>query len=172
MAQQSRVLEKDMDETQRPDFESLFDFYLARGCPCRFPRFRAAVARDLKEVGAGDWGSPDTSALLKYFGERVELDVSHRETYMTIGTCRRCGAQVKRDAYEVFRDSFLEVASITRGALPDLGADVHGVVPICMPLFLAAPISLTPNERRRIQNSYPRLSPNDWLEYMRALSDD
>src|SRR5688572_19243987 len=113
------------------DIESLFDHYFAHGCLCRFPRFRATVGRNLKEVGAWDWGVADILSLLTVFDRRVKLVEVTSEGLGTRGRCALCGASVIRHAIPVFRDSFLEGATITPGALADVGASIHGPVPIC-----------------------------------------
>jgi hypothetical protein len=152
------------------DIETLFDHYLAHGCPCRFPRFRATVGRNLKEIGAPDWELADVPGLLVAFDRRVPLDVQSRTPYVTEGSCKRCGAHVIRSGAPIFRDSFIERARITPGAQPDVGAEASGPVPVCGGLFHAAPGNVTQSENQRIQNAYPRLGPELWLAYMRELA--
>ncbi len=159
-----------MDTPTPEDIRALFDHYLAQGCPCRFPRFRATVARDMKEVGASLWTVSDIGQLLAAFDERVPLVVEKREDFMTRGHCSICSARVIRSWAPVFRDSFLERAEISPGHLPDLGAEVLGVVPVCGPIFPAAPVNVTKAERARIEDAYPRLAPRDWLAYVAALT--
>ena len=159
-----------MDIPTPDDIRDLFDHYLAHGCPCRFPRFRATVARDMKEVGASLWTVSDIGQLLATFDQRVPLVVDKRQDFMTRGRCSICSAEVVRSWAPVFRDSFLERAEISPGRLPELGAEVMGIVPVCGPIFPAAPVNLTTAERARIEGAYPRLAPKDWLDYMAALA--
>ena len=158
-----------MDTPSPDDIRALFDHYLSHGCPCRFPRFRATVARDLGEVGASLWDVSDIAQLLTTFDQRVPLVVDKREGVLTRGRCSICDAQVVRSWAPVFRDSFRERAKIAPGPHPDLGADVLGPVPVCGHVFPAAPVSVTKDERTRIEHAYPRLTPKDWLAYMAAL---
>jgi hypothetical protein len=159
-----------MDTPSDADIEALFDHYFAHGCPCRFPRFRATVARDLKEIGAWDWGVSDAWMLLAVFDRRVPLVEKTREDFAVRGRCELCGAGVNRFGIPVFRDSFLERANITPGDLPDVGADASGPVPVCGHVFHAAPGNVSRSEQESMQNAYPRLKPETWLAYMRALA--
>jgi hypothetical protein len=159
-----------VDTPTQDDIRGLFDHYLAHGCPCRFPRFRATVAREMKEVGASLWTVSDIGQLLAAFDQRVPVAVDKRQEFMTQGRCSICDARVIRSWAPVFRDSFLERAEITPGRLPDLGAEVLGIVPVCGRIFPAAPVNVMTAERTRIEDAYPRLSPKDWLLYMAALA--
>jgi hypothetical protein len=152
------------------DLEELFDLYFGHGCPCRFPRFRAMAALDLKEVGAWDWGVSDVGDLLEVFDRRVRVLENTREDFAMRGQCELCGATVVRFGIPVFRDSFLERAHITPGALPDVGAAADWPLPICGHVFHAGPGNVTRNEKERIQSAYPRLQPRDWLAYMAELA--
>jgi hypothetical protein len=79
-------------------------------------------------------------------------------------------AQVFRSGAPVFRDSFIERARITPGALPDVGATVDGPVPICGNVYHAAPGTVMRHERERIENAIPRLGPTLWLAYMKEIA--
>ncbi len=157
-------------EPSASELEGLFDLYLTQGCPCRFPRFRATVSRDMSEVGAREWDVSDIRRLLEPFDQRAPLTASKRDAYSTRGQCGRCGAEVHRYGVPIFRDSFIERARIAPGALPDLGAPVDGAVPICGIVFQVAPSNVTRNEAERIEAAFPRLSPPLWLAYMGALA--
>jgi hypothetical protein len=159
-----------METPPASEFEPLFDHYLAHGCPCRFPRFRAAVARDMKEIGAPDWDVGEVPRMLAIFDRRVPLLEESQEAYSMRGSCTLCGAKVFRWGAPIFRDSFIERARITPGALPDVGAPVTGPVPVCGNIYHAAPGNVTRSERERIQSSLPRLSPELWFAYMKALA--
>ncbi len=149
--------------------EALFDHYLARGCPCRFPRFRATVSRDMKEIGAAEWDISDIPTLLHIFDRRVPLVKESESGYSVQGRCKLCNAHVFRWGAPVFRDSFIERARITPGELPDVGADADWPVPICGAVHQAAPGNVMRVERERIEASFSRLSFPLWLEYMKAL---
>jgi hypothetical protein len=124
----------------------------------------------MKEVGASLWNISDIDQLLSTFDQRVPVVVDKRQDFMTQGRCSICDARVVRSWAPVFRDSFIERAEITPGPLPDLGAEVLGIVPVCGRIFPAAPVNVTAAERARIEDAYPRLSPKDWLLYMAALA--
>lgn len=160
-----------MQTSSEPDIDSLFDYYFAHGCPCRFPRFRAAVARDLREVGAAEWGLSDTNRLLAVFDRRVRLLAEVRVDFDTRGHCERCNAEVIRFSAPIFRDSSLEGARITPGTLPDVGAPVTWPLPIYGHVYNAGAESVTRAEEERLQRAYPRLAAADWLSYMEALAD-
>jgi hypothetical protein len=128
------------------------------------------VARDMKEVGADGWDVSDIRALLAVFDRRVPLLEESRDAYTTQGNCKRCNASVLRWGAPVFRDSFVERAEV-KAALPDVGAAANWPVPICGHVFQAAPSSVLRAERERIEQSFPRLNPSLWLEYMKAISN-
>jgi len=167
------VVERKENRVETPsiaELEGLFDHYLAHGCPCRFPRFRATVGRDLKEIGAPDWDISDVRPLLETFDRRVPLLESSRDAWVTRGTCRFCGARIVRSGAPVFRDSFIERAQILPGAPADVGAPAGGPVPVCGQLFPAGPGNVSKTEAERIKGAYPRLNSQDWLAYLRALA--
>jgi hypothetical protein len=159
-----------IDRPSPADLEGLFDLYLAHGCPCRFPRFRAAVGRNLQEeIGDRDWNVSDAGWLLTVFDRRVPLIEDSTEDFARRGRCKICGAEVVRSWAPVFRDSFLERAHITPGALPDVGAVVSSILPICGRVFRAAPGNVTRDEQERVQGAFPRLKPREWIAYMSEL---
>lgn len=47
------------DERLAQAIDDLIAEYLAEGCPCRFPRFRATVARDTSGVAGGTFVADD-----------------------------------------------------------------------------------------------------------------
>jgi hypothetical protein len=151
------------------EVETLFDYYFALGCPCRFPRLRATLARDFAEVGAREWTVAELPVLLQVFDRRVQLHVLRREAYATHGTCATCGAEVNRFGVPMFQDSFIERAIITPGTQPDIGAGIHALVPICGDVFRAAPGTVRRDELLRIRSAYPHLDKADWLAYMREV---
>jgi len=159
-----------VDTPSQDDIRALFDRYLSHGCPCRFPRFRATVARDLSEVGARSWDVSDIAQLLAAFDQRVPLVLTKPADFSTHGRCSICDAEVVRSSAPIFRDSSIERAKIAPGPLPDLGAEVSWPVPVCGYVFPAAPDNVTKDEKTRIERAYPRLRPKDWLAYMGALS--
>jgi len=159
-----------METSSEPDIDGLFDHYFGHGCPCRFPRFRAAVARNLREIGAWDWGLSDMDRLLAVFDRRVRLLDTVRVDFDTRGRCATCNADVIRYSAPIFRDSSLQGARITPGALLDVGAAVTWPLPIYGHAYPAGPDRLTRGEEERIQRAYPRLSAADWAAYMEALA--
>lgn len=159
-----------MQITPEPDIDGLFDHYFAHGCPCRFPRFRAAVARDLRDIGAWDWGVSDINRLVAVFDQRVRLIDKVRVDFDTRGRCATCNAEVVRYSMPVFRDSSLPGVQITPSALPDVGAPVTWPPPIYGHVYHAGPGPLPRSEEERIEAAYPRLSAADWTAYMSALA--
>jgi hypothetical protein len=160
-----------METSSEPDIGALFDHYFAHGCPCRFPRFRAAVARDLREVGAPNWGLSDIRRLLAVFDRRVRLLEKIRVDFDTRGRCETCGAEVIRFSAPVFRDSSLEGAHITPGPLPDVGAAVTWPLPIYGHVYNASGDNVTRAEEERLDRAYPRLAAADWFAYMAELAE-
>lgn len=159
------------DHPSQSDLERLFDLYIANGCPCRFPRFRAAVGRNLhEELGDRDWNVSDAGWLLAVFDVRVPLIDETTEDFARRGRCKFCGAEVVRSWAPVFRDSFLERAHIDPGTLPDVGAPVDSILPICGRIFRAGPGNVTRDEHERIQGTFPRLKPPEWIAYMGELA--
>lgn len=157
-----------MERPTAENIEHLFDGYYDGGCPCRYPRFRAAVARDLAEVGAPQWGVSDTWLLLSEFDRRFSAADQDTHSFGFNANCASCGARVKRFGVPVFRDSFIERAIIEPQGAPDIGADVIGVVPIVGVVYPAGPDNAPRSERERIEASYPRFEVAAWLSYMTA----
>ena len=150
--------------------DALFDFYLEHGCPCRFPRFRGTVGRSFKDFAGWEFTTTDVNRLVSCFDRRVHLVETQSEDFATRGRCERCGAEVTRYGIPVYKDAFIERATITPGPMPDVGAGIHSVVPICAPLYRVGPATNTRSSAGGAAGGLPQLNVEDWLEYMRALA--
>jgi len=111
---------------------ALIDDYLAKGCPCRFPRFRAVVSRDTSRVAEGGVFRSEEQLLLilayekmvplvnrtalEGFGVPVRDDVYQAE-------CGICGSGVERSNNEFAPGAWVEHLVIRRAAgVVDIGA--------------------------------------------------
>jgi len=151
--------------------DALFDYYLEHGCPCRFPRFRATVARDTREVGAAHFTTWEQQWLVNRFDARVELSDKETRPLGHRGRCARCGAEVDRWSEEPFRSAWIDYLRITAApGTEELGAHLHTPVPYVNPFFSAAPQDHQRDLAHVVQASYPRVSAEVWLAWMRELA--
>ncbi len=123
------------------------------------------------EGDCADWGLSDINRLLAVFDRRVRLLDKVRVDFDTRGRCEICNASVVRFSAPVFRDSSLQGARITPGALPDVGAAVTWPLPIFGYVYNAGADNVTRSEEERLERAYHRLAAADWLSYMEALAD-
>jgi hypothetical protein len=143
------------------------DSMLARGCPCRFPRFRATVERDTREVGTPGYTTWEQQLLVKLFDAKVpRRDLQKVDEWRERGVCAICGAPFDRWAEELFRDAWIEWARITP-VLPDLGPTSATALPHCWPFYSAGPESQR-GGLHLVEINYPMLSPDDWLAWLAA----
>lgn len=150
--------------------QALYAHYLAHGCPCRFPRFRAAASRDTAELGAPGFTTFEQQALVTLFDDKVGLrDRTNREAGHT-GHCVACGSLVRRWGEERFRGAFLEHLVIEPAeGLVDVGAPLHGPVPHAWPFYFVGPEDHG-NGRPLVEAAYPGLALEDWFAWMRELA--
>jgi hypothetical protein len=161
---------RDADDTEAfaPKLEVLFDHFFEHGCPCRFPRFRATVLRDTREVGAPDYTTWEQQALVALFDRRVPLLDRENRPVGHEGRCASCGSHVERWGVESFRDAWIEYLRITPAAgVPDTGAELHTPVPHCWPFFRAGPPDRSLGHI--VDLHYPKVSQDDWLAWIREL---
>jgi hypothetical protein len=112
--------------------DDLIDGYLAAGCPCRFPRFRAFVKMNTSPSTGGSYTTPEQRCLVLAFESKVRIAdkgaipgaAGTVESGTWSGLCARCGSSITRSSYEI--DSLV----IRRKAgLVELGAPiVRGLV--------------------------------------------
>lgn len=150
--------------------DKLFDHFLEHGCPCRFPRFRATVSRDTRDVGVPHCTTREQQALIRIFEQRVALRDRTNDYVGYEGTCSACGAHVKQWNEEVYRDSWIAFMRITPSpGVTDAGAPLHTAVPHCGPFFSATPMDYRQNPLHMVNLQYPKVSPEDWLAWIREL---
>jgi hypothetical protein len=155
------------------ELEALFGRLLEHGCPCRFPRFRATVSRDTREVGAPNFTTWEQQALVSMFDLRVPLRDREARPVGHDGHCALCGAAVERWGEEPFRSAWIEYLKITPApGVEDVGAEVHTAVPHCWPFFSAAPQEYQRNLEHMVALHYPRVSRQAWLDWIGELRDD
>jgi hypothetical protein len=143
------------------------DSMLARGCPCRFPRFRATCARDTSEVGARGYMTWEQGLLIQRFEQTVPNGgIGPAGTWSTRGHCAICGAQFVRTSEEVFRDAWLDRLEITP-ALPDIGEPVHTALPRCGKFYSIGP-EQHHDAKHLVDIQYPLVSQDDWLAWLSA----
>lgn len=171
----TRTDQRKAEEQQRVEafsgaMQELYAHYLAHGCPCRFPRFRAMAARDTKEVSAPGFTTFDHQALVTLFDdkvpirERVDVSAGH------LGVCVECGSTVRRWGDELFRGAFLEHLVIEPAAgLVDVGAPVTGPLPHAWPFYFVGPEDHG-SGRALVEAAYPALDLDAWFAWMRALA--
>ncbi|MGD0674446.1 MAG: hypothetical protein ABSC94_03460 [Polyangiaceae bacterium] len=150
--------------------DGLMDYFLAHGCPCRFPRFRALCERDTAAVGAPGYTSTEQQSLVLAFDRAAPL-VERRPLPGKPGyraKCARCGAGIERLSVEHFRDMWIEYLRVRPAkTVVDVGEPLHAPVPHCLPFYHAG--ATNPSEEQMLALSYPFLPVNDWLAWIREL---
>jgi len=167
----------DPDAARTPAaIEALIDGMLRDGgCSCRFPRFRATVARDTASFDAllMTW---EQSLLITLHDRKAMLRNKRPLVRPGEGTgyeaeCARCGAAVSRLGLEVQRDQWYDRMTVRpKPGVEDLGAAVAGALPHCWPFFAVAGSererAAADRARRDWEITYPRLSLDHWLAWM------
>jgi hypothetical protein len=157
---------------------ALVGYYLAKGCPCRFPRFRAVVSRDTSGVAGGAFRSDEQMMLIWAFEQKLPL-VDRRalegwggpmSEHVYEAECGVCGSRVERSSNEFATGAWVEYLVIRRArGLVDLGASVeHGLVFRPRPFVPMGPGMTGMNKAAQ---AYPFMEEEPWLEWMRALKD-
>jgi hypothetical protein len=133
------------------------EFFLAKGCPCRFPRFRALVSRDTRDLGVSGFASPDQQSLCSLFDEMVPVENER---------CKHCGSHIKRSSEEVFNTSWIERLIIDKpDEVKDIGAPLHAPIPRCRDFFQAVP-GARESDRLTLHQAYPKLSEQDFYAWL------
>jgi hypothetical protein len=167
----------DPDAARTPAaIETLIDGMLRDGgCACRFPRFRATVARNTVSFGVPlmTW---EQYLLITLHDRRVTLRNKRPLVRPGEGTgytaeCARCGAVVSRLSLEFQRDQWHDRITVRpKPGVEDLGAAVAGALPHCWRFFSVAGSererAATDCARRDAEITYPRLLLDDWLAWM------
>jgi hypothetical protein len=125
------------------------------GCPCRYPRLRAFVARDTREAGVAALTSEEQPMLIAAYKAAVEV---------VDGRCVRCWAVTTFWAWEFGETAHVEYLKIDGSALPDLGAPATSPLPRCRPFSVAG--FVTKRQKRKVERYYPRLSVDAWLSWL------
>lgn len=140
--------------------------YLRDGCPCRYPRFRATVARDAALIGFPSFTSPEQSRLVWLFERDVPL-VDRRPT--RDGDHARCG--VCGTTVDIVRIRFEDADKLRlvfgELALPDLGLPLAGPLPRVLDFGPVDRTPMTSGIVAAIAAAYPRMEPEAWLAWMR-----
>jgi hypothetical protein len=154
----------------------LVDYYLARGCPCRFPRFRAVVSRDTSGVAGGAFTSDEQRMLIWAYEQRVPVvnrkalegwgGPMHDDMYQA--ECGICASEVRRSSNEYAPGGWVQYLVIRRvKGLSDIGASVeHGRVFRPRPLVAAGP-GMT--GMQKAAQAYPFMEEELWFTWMRDL---
>ncbi len=141
--------------------ERAMKFFLEKGCPCRFPRFVALVARDVRDLGILGFASPEQQSLIALFDKLVPVKDEH---------CTICTSKIQRSSEEVFNTSWIERLIITKPEnVNDLGEPLHAPIPRCRDFFQAAPGAFE-SDRLTLHQAYPRVSEDDFYAWLTALS--
>jgi hypothetical protein len=158
----------------RDELAQLIVGYLEVGCPCRFPRFRAVVARDTSRVAGGSFTSAEQTGLIEAFEQRVPLvdrgplegSGGPAQAGMYQAKCRVCGSRVARSSNELAPGGWVDYLSIRAAPdAADLGAPVeHGRVYRPCPLVAAGP-GMT--GMQRAAEAFPMIGRDEWLAWMR-----
>jgi hypothetical protein len=155
---------------------ALIDHYLAKGCPCRYPRFRAVVSRDTSGVAGGAFTSDEQRLLIWAYEQKMKL-VNRRalegwggpmNDQMYEAECGTCGSNVERSSNEFAPGAWAQYLVVRRlKGLIDLGANVeHGRVYRPRPLIALGP-GMTGMQKAAA--AYPFLEEDAWLAWMREV---
>jgi hypothetical protein len=166
------------DDAFERALEELVDFYLlARGCPCRFPRFRATVGRSTHKVAGGSFTTEDQRRLIHTYEKKVPLgEKQPLEGWgggvlpdMYQATCTICGSLAARSSNEFANGGWIDYLQITRAKdVIDLGARVESGK-----LYRPRPwISPGPGMTgiQKASEAFPFLPEDEWLAWMREVA--
>ena len=153
----------------------LVEEYLANGCPCRFPRFRAIVKRDTSGVAGGAFRSDEQLMLIRAFEQKVPL-VNRKALEGWAGPmndttyeaeCGVCGSWVARYANEFASGAWVDMLAIRKPkGLADIGASAEqGRIFRPRPFV---PMGPGMTGMYRAAQAYPFMEEEAWLAWMRA----
>jgi hypothetical protein len=140
------------------------DGMLVRGCPCRYPRFRASCERDSKDLGAPGYTTWDQSILVAQFEQKVPRNVISDGPRLRRGQCAVCGANYAHTIEEYFRDAWIERLEI-KPVLSEIGAPLYAALPRCCPFYAAGPHGRD-YELHLLDLHYPQLSTDEWVAWL------
>ena len=158
---------------------ALVDDYLAKGCPCRFPRFRAIVKRDTSGVAGGAFRSEEQLMLIRAFEQKVPL-VNRQALEAWAGpmndatyeaACGVCGSFVARYANEFASGAWVDMLAIRKPkGLADIGAPAEqGRIFRPRPF---EPMGPGMTGMYRAAQAYPFMEEELWLAWMREVKDE
>jgi hypothetical protein len=156
--------------------DELVDYYLAHGCPCRFPRFRAVVGRSTHKVAGGSFTSEEQRRLIYRFEAKVPLvDKQPLEGWggpverdMYQAHCEKCGSLVARSSGEFANGGWIDYLSIAPASgVVDLGAPVKDRLYRPCPWIAPGPGMAG---IAGASEAFPLMPEDQWLEWMRALA--
>jgi hypothetical protein len=152
--------------------ERLLDRYLEDACPCRFPRFRAVVARVTRGAGGGSFTSEDQRGLIRAFDRRAPI-VDQRPmdgfnvvtTGLWIGRCGRCGSTLRRSFEEGSPGGTMDLLRVfLASGMVDVGCEVNnGPVYRCRPLEALGAGMAGLGKAAQV---FPLISENEWFDWM------
>jgi hypothetical protein len=149
--------------------DEVLAFYLSRGCPCRFPRFRAMGARDFSAVGAPGVTSSEQAALLFAYDQKAPVVDKDVVGPAWRGRCARCGSYIQRWAHEVVMSSWIEHLEIEPApGVKDLGASLDGPLPRVRDFHAAGP-GVPAHLLAAANAASPLVSEAEWFSWLRAL---
>lgn len=149
--------------------EALFDRYLALGCPCRFPRFRALVEEQYAPAMGPPLLAQDQQALIYVFDRRVPLTDREKKPMGHRGRCEKCGARVERWYVEHFKGAWIEYLTIAPapGAV-EIGAPVDTPIPHCRSFVPAGPMDGRNRNNSEAESDHPGVRLDDWFAWLEA----
>ena len=153
------------DDPFHAALDALYDFYLANGCPCRFPRFRALG----KQWGlpSGMLSSADRDQLVAHFERRVPLDNKRDAPAGWEAECGRCGGTVRWGWVESSPGGSVEYLTLSPGQ-PDIGAKLEPPALRCRPWRMTGPGY--GSVLKTAGRSYTLVEDDEWFAWLRALA--
>ncbi len=146
----------------------LVAYYRAHGCPCRFPRARAVLARDTHRVAGGSFSSVDRDWLIWHVEHGLNLADKRGAPYGWEARCADCGATVSKSANEFANGGWLEYLVIEpKPGVPDVGAPVGEHVYRCKPWWAPGPNMAGEAEASK---AFPLIPVDEWFRWMRELA--
>jgi hypothetical protein len=162
------------DERLAQEIHRLLDGYLAEGCPCRFPRFRASCARDTSKKAGGTFVADDQRMLIGGFEQRAALTsrvaLGPNDSPMPgmyAADCTVCGSRVERSSVEFGPGGWADFLVIRRGpSLTELGAPIEaGRVLRARPFRPAGPGM---EGLGKASAAFPLVYDEEWIAWLQA----
>jgi hypothetical protein len=147
--------------------DDLVAFYLSHACPCRFPRFRATVARDVSVLlSAPEYVNPEQQLLIDRFDALVTLADRSSVPRGWRGRCTRCGADVVREDLELDAGPACHLF-ITPSGAADVGAPFADAIPQVHGFFPLDRSGGSPRVEAELRAAFPHMDWEQWLAWMR-----